>query len=307
MNDLNLRSIDLNLLTVFDAIYAFGRLTRAADALGMTQPAVSHALKRLRALFDDALFIRTRARMEPTPRAHAVSGQIAEILQNVRKVLEPGAPFDPATARREIRIGLLDYGITVFAPRIAVSVMTAAPDLKIDFRHTESGRAVRQIEDGDIDLYIGPLTAPPAEYHRIPLMLSDAVVVARRGHPAISKPMTLDQYCALDHARFTNLSTIDREIDAILANHDLKRRTKIKVPHYSSALFVASRSDLVTTITRGPASLYRDFLNLDLYETPFQLSSSEISMLRHPRTDNDPLVLWIWERIRSFDGFGDID
>ena len=91
MNNMHLRSVDLNLLTVFNAIYDYGRLTRAADALGMTQPAVSHALKRLRALFDDALFVRTRARMEPTPRAHAMAGPIAEILQNVRKVLEPGA------------------------------------------------------------------------------------------------------------------------------------------------------------------------------------------------------------------------
>ncbi|MFT5486125.1 MAG: DNA-binding transcriptional LysR family regulator [Paracoccaceae bacterium] len=305
MNNMHLRSVDLNLLTVFNAIYDYGRLTRAADALGMTQPAVSHALKRLRALFDDALFVRTRARMEPTPRAHAMAGPIAEILQNVRKVLEPGAPFDPASARREIRIGLLDYGITVFAPRIASFVMSAAPALKIDFRHTESGRAVRQIDDGDIDLYIGPLTAPPPAYHRNALMLSDAVVVARRGHPGLSSSLTLTEYCALDHVRFTNLSTIDREIDTILANNNLTRRTVIKVPHYSSALFVASRSDLVTTITRGPAALYRDFLDLDLYETPFQLSSSEISMLRHPRTDNDPLVLWLWEHIRTIEGLGE--
>lgn len=300
MNSVNLRSIDLNLLTVFSAIYEYRNLTRAADALGMTQPAVSHALKRLRSLFGDPLFLRIKGRMEPTPRSHAAAGPVAEILTNVTQVLNPGATFEPALVRREIRIGLLDYGMTVFAPRIAEFVMAEAPSVKIDFRHTESGRAARQMEDADIDLYIGPGIAAPDIYRRSPLTRSDAVVVARRGHPAVSVPLSLSGYCALDHVRFTNLSTIDREIDAVLERENRTRRTVIKVPHYSSALFVVSRSDLVTTITRGPAALYRDFLELDLLETPFTLSSSEISILRHPRTDNDPLIVWLWDRIRTF-------
>ena len=306
MNIPNLRTVDLNLLTVFSAIYEYGHLTRAADALGMTQPAVSHALKRLRLQFDDPLFVRARARMEPTPRAHAIAGPVAESLDRIRGVLDTDRPFDPSAARREIRIGLLDYGITVFAPRIAAFVMDAAPNLRLDFRHTETEKAVAQIENGEIDLYIGPLGAPPAGYRKELLMTSEAVVAARRGHPAIGNGITLSEYCALDHVRFTNLTSIDREIDSILERRQMSRKSVIKVPHYSSALFVAARSDLVTTITRGPAALYGRFLDLELHELPFDLASSEISILRHPRTDSDPLVTWLWDHILTLRGAGGI-
>lgn len=302
MNQINLRSVDLNLLTVFNAIYGYGKLTRAADALGMTQPAVSHALRRLRSMFDDPLFSRTKSRMEPTPHAHAIAGTIAGILSDIQNVLEPGLTFDPALADRELRIGLLDYGMVLFAPRVAAFVISNSPSLKIDFRHVESNRAVKMIDDGDIDLYIGPLETPPVGYPRSLMMKSDAVVVARRGHPLISDRLTLADYCNLHHVRFTNLTAIDREIESILSDHGLQRRTSLKVPHYSSGLFVVSRSDQVTTISKGPAELYRDFLKLELFEPPFKLAPSEISILRHPRTDNDPLIVWLWDQIRSFKG-----
>tara|TARA_R110002110_G_scaffold1481_2_gene6467 strand:+ start:470 stop:1438 length:969 start_codon:yes stop_codon:yes gene_type:complete len=300
MNQINLRTVDLNLLTVFNAIYEYGNLTRAADALGMTQPAVSHALKRLRAMFDDPLFSRTKSRMEPTPFAHAVAGTISDILASIQNVLEPGRAFDPALSDREVRIGLLDYGMVLFAPKVAAFVTANAPSLKIDFRHVESNRAVRMIDDGDIDLYIGPLDAPPVGYPRGLLMKSAPVVVARRGHPSIPPRLTLNDYCALNHIRFTNLTAIDREIESVLGENGLVRRTSLKVPHYSSGLFVVSRSDQVMTISRGPVELYREFLALELYAPPFDLAPSEISILRHPRTDNDPLLLWLWDRIRSF-------
>lgn len=301
MNKINLRTVDLNLLTVFNAIYEYGNLTRAANTLGMTQPAVSHALRRLRSMFDDPLFNRAKSRMEPSPFAHAIAGTISDILTSIQDVLEPGSAFDPALSDRELRIGLLDYGMVLFAPRVAELVASNAPSLKIDFRHVESSRALRMIDDVDIDLYIGPLDAPPVGYPRSLLMKSEAVVVARRGHPSISARLTLADYCALNHIRFTNLTAIDREIESILSEQGLERRTSLKVPHYSSGLFVVSRSDQVMTISKGPVELYREFLELELFEPPFELAPSEISILRHPRSDNDPLLLWLWDQIRTFD------
>lgn len=301
MNEMNLRTVDLNLLTVFSAIYDHGRLTRAAEVLGMTQPAVSHALRRLRILFDDPLFERAKTRMEPTARAHAIAGPVSEILGGVREILDTGTPFDPAAAKREVRIGMLDYGLTLFAPQIAAFVTAAAPAVQIDFRHAEAGNAIRMIDDGDLDLYIGPFAAPPAGYRYNPMISSDAVVVARKGHPSMPDKLSVSAYCALDHVRFSNLTGIDREIDTILRERNLSRRTVMTVPHYSSALFAVARSDLVATITRGPALLYRDFLGLRLYDTPFRLAASEIALLRHPRTDTDALIVWMWDRIRALD------
>ena len=112
MNEINLRNIDLNLLTIFQAIYSDGQVVKAAATLGLTQPAVSHALGRLRNLFNDPLFVRSRSGMDPTPRAHEISDQVSQILINIRQVVSGDSQFDPATSKRELKIGMLDYGMT---------------------------------------------------------------------------------------------------------------------------------------------------------------------------------------------------
>lgn len=296
MSGVHLKSVDLNLLTVFNAIYDYGQVTRAADALGLTQPAVSHALRRLRVMLGDELFIRSNARMEPTPRAHEVAGPISEILRNVQKVMDETYRFDPAMAKREVRIGMLDYGIAYFAARIAKFIGSEAPTVQIDFRHTETGLALEMIEKGSLDLGIGPFDTLSRDYRKSLLQRGDFVIVARQNHPSISGKLTMENYSSLDHVRFSNFPAIDDQIEEQLQHHKLRRRIVMTVPHYSSALFAVSTSDLVATITRGPASLFKDFLGLELYEPPFELEPNEISIVRH-RRNQDPLIEWMWNRI----------
>lgn len=299
MNDVHLRTVDLNLLTVFDAVYEHRQVTKAADALGLTQPAVSHALNRLRALFGDALFTRARSRMEPTPRAHEIAEPISDVLRGVQRIIAPDQPFDPARSRREVRIGMLDYGMTLFATRIAAFVSAEAPGVRIDFKHTETDAALAMIENGDLDLGIGPFGPLPDAFRKNLMLKDGCVVVARRNHPVLKRKPTLERFAALGHVKFANLTAIDDQIDTQLRRNGLARRSVMTVPHYSSALFVVSRSDLVATITRGPAMLYKDFLGLVLYQAPFTLAPNEISIARHRRSFQDPLIDWFWDRILS--------
>jgi DNA-binding transcriptional LysR family regulator len=297
MNGINLRSVDLNLLTVFQAIYDHGHITRAAESLGLTQPAASHALKRLRALFNDELFVRAKRRMNPTPHAHEIARPIAEILGGIQLIIGHGPEFDPATTKREIRIGMLDYGMTLFATAIAGLVKSEAPGLTIDFRHTQTDAAVEMLDDGDLDLFIGPVGAIGDGFEKRVLMRNDCVVVTRRDHRFPGRRMSLRDFTDLDHVRIANLTVIDDRVESYLRRQGYARRVVMTLPHYSSALFVVSRNDFAVTITHGPAELYRDFLGLTLHKPPFPLDPHEVAMLRHRRSFNDPLIEWLWDRI----------
>lgn len=297
MHNNNLRSIDLNLLTVFHAIYEHGHITKAAEALGLTQPATSHALKRLRDLFQDDLFVRQKRRMDPTHRAHEVAKQVAQILDNVQAIVSDSQEFDPATTQREVRIGMLDYGMTLFATRLATFIEAEAPGLRIDFQHTSTELAIEMLSEGNLELAIGPFRNIGESYQKRVLMRNECVVITRKGHPLGGKKLTLDKFINLDHIQITNLSAIDEDIDAKLKNLGLTRRKLMKLPHYSSALFVVSRNNFAATITRGPAELYREFLGLELRKPPFQVNPLEISIVRHEGSLNDPLNNWLWDRI----------
>lgn len=296
MNEIHLRGVDLNLLTVFDAVYSAGQVTRAADSLGLTQPAVSHALRRLRDQFGDALFVRQRQRMVPTPRAHEIAPQVAAILADIRRVMGAPAAFDPAEAAREIRIGMLDYGMALFASDIAALIDAEAPGVRIDFRHVRPDEALPLMQSGEMDIGVGPYGALPAEFGRTTFLRDSCVVVARGGHPAIGRSLTLETYAALGHIKFANLPLLDRVIDDRLAESGLARRTVMTVAHYSSAMFTVSQSDHIVTITRGPAELFGDLLGLDLFPPPVELPFNEISIVASRRALQDPLIAWFRDR-----------
>lgn len=297
MNENDLRKIDLNLLTIFLSVYEHGHVTRAADALGLTQPAVSHALTRLRSLFSDQLFIRVKSRIVPTPLAHEISVPIGEILSTVLDLVVGDTIFDPATATRTIRIGMLDYGLAYFSRRITRLLESEAPALTIDFRHSQPMAALEMIEDAELDIAIGPFTNVRGAFLKSTLEHASCVLVVRRDHPSLRRKPTLKRFCELGHVRFADLVDVDHQIDRQLARHGLQRRTVMVMPSYSSALFAVSSSDHLTVIPRRPAELYKEFLGLRLLELPLQVSSSEISVVCHQRSAGDSLIDWLWKRI----------
>jgi DNA-binding transcriptional LysR family regulator len=297
MSEINIRNIDLNLLTVFEAIYGERQITRAAASLGLTQPAVSHALGRLRELLGDPLFIRGRARMEPTPRAHQIAGPVAEILDQVRDIVGGPGAFDPATARRELRLGMLDYGMAFFAPEFAKVLSVEAPGLTLDCRHMDMASALDLMADGALDLALGPFGEIADPFERRSMIGEDFVVAARAKHPRLRRYLDLRTYVELPHVALSNLADVGNRVDAELKERGLTRKVFMTVPHYSAALIAASKSDLIATVPRGPAEFYRGLCDLALYPPPVTIAPLQIHLVRYRRFRNDPVMDWLWDRL----------
>ena len=296
MNDINLRNIDLNLLTIFQAIYADGQTTKAAATLGLTQPAVSHALSRLRDMFDDRLFTRSRSGMEPTPRAHEISHQVSKILDEIRNVVTGDSEFDPTKIEREIRVGMLDYGMTFFAPEIAKILSAEAPGVTMNCQQIQIETAIERLDRGSLDLALAPFGTLPARIHRKVLMHEKYFVAARKNHPKIKAGLTSEIYADLQHVYISTTQEIADLVDYELQSSNIMRKIGLSVPHYSAALFAVSKSDFIATIPKGAAELYQDICGLELYEPPTKLAPRVISLVRHQRHINDQLINWLWDK-----------
>jgi DNA-binding transcriptional LysR family regulator len=300
MNHINLKTIDLNLLTVFQAIYSDGQIVRAAATLGLTQPAVSHALARLRLMFDDALFVRSRSGMDPTPRAHELSDQIDRILENVQQIVAADRNFDPSTTRGVVTVGMLDYGMNIFAPDIGKFLSTEAPGVTINCQQINIGSAAEMLDRGNLDIAVAPFGALPKRFRRKVLLHEENCVVARRHHPKLKGGLTEELYASLGHVCISPALEIVDRVDEELQSAGIIRKFGMSVPHYSAALRVISKTDYIATVPRGPAELYLDTCRLDLFDVPTNLTPRVISAIRHQRHDNAPLVSLIWDRFDAF-------
>lgn len=302
MNFINLRNVDLNLLTIFRAIYEEQGISRAANRLGLTQPAVSHALGRLRHLLDDELFRRTRSsegsRMEPTPRAHEIAGPLISSLTGIGDILSGNISFDPASVEREIRFGMLDYGMALHAPLITSLLSVEAPGVRMDCRHIQMDTVLEGLEGGQLDVAIGPFENLPSRFIKHPLMQEAFVIVARRDNPNIGRRLTAKTYSNLSHVGLSNLSRLSAMTQQSLHLAGLSREISLTVPHYSAALFAVAKSDLIATVPEGPARVFQEVCGLRILEPPFPTEPLEISMVRHQRCAGDPLMDWLWERMK---------
>jgi DNA-binding transcriptional LysR family regulator len=164
MQHTNLAAVDLNLLVVFDAVMAERSVTRAALRVRLTQPAVSHALSRLRALFRDPLFVRTPAGMEPTPLALGLGPRIAAVLDEIGAILAPGRDFDPATSDRTFTVGMSDYAAAVFLPGLARRVEATAPGITLVARHTSHATGIETLDSDEALLVVGNFPDPPRRW-----------------------------------------------------------------------------------------------------------------------------------------------
>jgi len=303
MNDINLRSVDLNLLTIFRAIYEEQGISKAADRLGLTQPAVSHALGRLRQLLNDELFRRTRSadgsRMEPTPRAHEIAGPLIKSLSGIGDILSGNIAFDPSGVEREIRFGMLDYGMALHSPLITSLLSREAPGVRMDCRHIQMDTVLEGLEAGRLDVAIGPFENLPSRFIKHLLMQEAFVVVARQDNPNIGRRLSAETYSNLSHVGLSNLSGLSAMTERNLHLAGLSREITLTVPHYSAALFAVAKSDLIATVPEGPARVFQDVCGLRIMKPPFPTAPLEISMVRHQRYAGDPLMDWLWERMKA--------
>jgi DNA-binding transcriptional LysR family regulator len=254
MQRINLRAVDLNLLVVFDAVIAERSVTRAADRLHLTQPAVSHALARLRALFGDPLLVRTPAGLEPTATALRLAGRIASVLNQIGSLLTPGERFDPATSTRRFTVGMSDYATFVVLPGLAARIRRAAPAVRLVVRHTSHVHGLAMLETAEAELIVGSFPKPPARFEAQRLFTEGFVCAARGGHPAFARRLTPGAYLRLDHLHVSLSGEPSGYIDDVLRRTRRRRTVALTVGHFLVVPPILAATDLVAT---EPARLLR--------------------------------------------------
>jgi DNA-binding transcriptional LysR family regulator len=294
---MNMSSVDLNLLTVFEALMRERSVSAAAHRLGVRQPAASHALARLRTLFGDELFRRQGRIMTPTARALALAEPISRALAAAREALEPAAPFDPATSRRVFSISGGDYALSAVLPGLMADVRRAAPNLDLRFRFVEKPQIERLLDDGVLDLALGVFPGLPKRFDDHSVFEERFVCVARHDHPALSAGFGPADYADAPHLLVTERGDEIGVVDAALARAGLTRRIALTVPSVLIVRRLLRETDLIATIGERVARGFSNDPALRIVSPPVLLAPWRLQLIRRRRTQPDAGLAWIIERI----------
>ena len=303
---MNLERIDLNLLVYLDVLLREQSVTRAAGQLGITQPALSNGLKRLRDLFNDPLLIRSSQGMTPTERALELAPLIRQALSQITDILEPRQEFKPLTSRRVFRIMSSDYAEATLVPALVKALRSEAPDVVLDFL-TPSDVSVQDIEQGKVDLAINRFNEMPQSFHQITLWTDSFSCLLNRNNPA-SLRFNLKNYLDSQHIWVSKTGmgigfgvNPDRghlgQIDAALERLGQRRRITIFTRHYQMPALVAHKADLVATLPTRIAKLQQDHPQLVIKEPPFHIPAFELKMAWGPLLHHSPAHRWLRQLI----------
>jgi DNA-binding transcriptional LysR family regulator len=292
ISDIELRRLDMTLLLVLDGALKHHKLTAVARQLGLTQPAISHALTRLRDIIGDPLFIRRANGVQPTPRALALAQPVAQAIAVLREALQQGRSFDPGTATREFRIAALDYAIAMLIPNFLARFSTIAPSCRLSFRSVGYDAARTALTNGSIDLILG-IPAPSGPFLQRTLMKEDFVVLARPGHPTIGRKLDLARYLGCGHLLVSAAGDARGSVDNALGQIGKQRRVVAVVPQFLAGFAAVAGSDMITTAPRRLAKRHAAAFGLKQFEVPFLLPGFEVGTLRHENTAQDAGLNWL--------------
>lgn len=294
---MNVQDIDLNLLRVFDAVLRERGVTAAAGRLGLTQPAVSNALARLRALFGDALFVRTATGMDATPFARGVAEPVRQALALLESALAHGPGFEPATSTRAFRFYMSDLGQVEFLPPLVERVQRAAPGVRLEAAAADLEHMADALGSGALDLAVGflPALGPPIE--RQPLFRDPYVCLMRLGHPAIQKKLTRKRFLEASHVVVTYRGGGHRVIEEALERAGVARRIALRVPHFTVVPMVLERTDLILTLPARVARIYERQGRFKAVPPPVPISPAEVAVHWHERFAADPGNRWLRDQI----------
>jgi DNA-binding transcriptional LysR family regulator len=299
----NLRSVDLNLLVAFDALIAERNVTRAAGRIGLSQPAMSKALNRLRYLFGDPLFVRRDRAMEPTTRAIELSIPIRGALADISRTLAPPTAFDPTGVQATLKIATIDLYHTRLLPSLVQHLRRHAPGVDLQVRANDFSSLPEQLASGDIDIALAPLGTKTAELHAEPLWNDRLVTLVAESNP-LRDPVTIEAYAAAmhlvdaGHVRVSPDGTGTSVVDAILTARGLRRRIALVLPSSAGVPFVVAATDLIATLPSRIAKGLAPVPNVRLVTPPLDIEVSP-HMFWHRRADTDPLHAWLRAAIRG--------
>jgi DNA-binding transcriptional LysR family regulator len=292
---MRLSEIDLNLLVVFEAIYREGNLTRAAKKLHLTQPALSHALARLREMFGDPLFARTARTMSPTPFARDVIGPVREALGTLERSLFPSQAFDPAHAQRRFNVGLRDVLEAVCLPQLGVRLERDAPGVSLCSVRVTTQDIEAELIAGSIDAALDIEIPVSSAIRRRKVREDRFVIVARRDHPVLARSLDLDAYLGLRHVLVSSRRKGPGLVDAALHRIGRRRRITMRCQSHFAACLAVSASDVVLTMPERYATLINEGLDNRLVALPAAVPPVEVCLYWHAGNEREAANMWLRE------------
>ena len=292
MHAMNLASLDLNLLVALDALVSEAHVGRAAQRIGLSQPATSHALARLRQIMGDPLLVRVGARMELTPRAQGLRAQLTHALEQVRGVFS-STDFDPALSTRRFLLAMPDLVVDTLMPLLLKQLEDEAPCIRLDVTPWRNPTMMTDEIAGTIDVAICCLVEPLPGFHRQRLYADTDVLAVRSGHPVGNKLNRLEVFCNARHVAVIGLRQPEDYIDVWLRGLGIERRIGLAVPTYLQALRMASLTDLVAFVPSRLVKALRDPFSLRLVHPPLNPETDEQFLFYPSRAEVDPASVWI--------------
>ncbi|MWV13585.1 LysR family transcriptional regulator [Pseudomonas sp. R-28-1W-6] len=291
---MNLNKVDLNLFIVFDAIYTEANLTRAGQIVGITQPAVSNALARLRETFNDPLFVRTAQGMVPTPMAQNIIGPVRNALQQLRVSVQESRTFTPQQASKTYRISMTDLTEAVILPPLFQRLRRLAPNVQIESFLSKRRETTKELAAGRLDFAVdAPLNTDPQVRH-VKLMEDRYVCALRQGHPLAKDKLSLDEYLSLTHIQISSRRSGLGYVDLSLGKMGLQRKVALRSQHYMMASTVLQNTDMAMTVPERFARRHGlHYGQLPVNDVP----SLETHLYWHESTDQDPANRWMREQI----------
>ena len=287
---MNLKETDLNLFIAFDVIYTEKNLTKAGQVLGITQPAVSNALSRLRELFDDELFIRTSKGMIPTPVANQIIKDVRSALSLIQNTISEAEKFDPYTAEMTFKISIGDSSEYRLLPLLIKELAEVAPKIQVETYLTPRKDAPRELASGTIDFSIDPPVHSDPHLKHEKIYQEDYVMIVRKDHPILEKKdFSIDDYLKLSHIHISNRKTGLGHVDMTLYRLGFARDIALRAQHFLVAPYIVEQSDLAITTTKGFA-VDRD---LAWKELPFEIDPLVLHLYWHEANDSDPSSKWM--------------
>ncbi len=300
---MELHEVDLNLLVVFNQLRVERRVSKVADNLGVSQPAVSNSLAKLRKLFGDELFLRTPKGMEPTPFADQLAESVSYALAIIHSGVNQRTSFDPAKEQRSFTIGMTDIGEIVFLPDLMARVKQDAPGIALSTVRNTAINLRDELESGKVDLAVGLLPQLKAGFFQRRLFKQRYVCLMRRGHRLDRKRISLAEYASAEHLVVVSAGTGHGKVDELLQRSGIERRVQLTVPHYVSVGHILQRSDLITTVPDKLADRLLEPFGLAKVAHPAKLPDVAINAFWHAKYHRSPANRWL--RSVIFELFGE--
>ena len=295
MQKLDINDIDFNLLKLFDALLKEGSVTGAGARLGLSQPAASRSLGRLRRLLNDRILVRTAKGWELTPRALALSAPVTKLLDDARAIVLP-SEFYPDTASGRFTIATADHLALLLMPELVARLASLAPGIDL-VMPAPAGDNVNLIAQGGADLAVGSFEELPARFYNRRLYDEDFVCVVRQGHPLITEPLTLENFVSFPHLSVIITGQGRSAVDEALMQHGFTRRIAVRTPYFLVAPMIVAESDLILSIPRRLAYRVARSVPLEVLELPIKIQPFTPSIIWHERQHYDPAHVWLRNQI----------